>query len=158
MLVEAVTDETGKIFSQEIPSVTSSVLEMIAELDFSDERIRDILDRLSISADAKSLLYAISKTTLRVGQTIVKIGRKIIDCIVRLIEEFPNAGLGIVIGGILGYLVSAIPVIGFLLGAVVTPLFAAIGFAGGAFLDVHDKLLARRITEMNRKFDAFSGK
>ena len=31
------------------------------------------------------------------------------------------------------------------------------GFGGGALLDVHDKLLARRIAAMNKRFEPFAG-
>jgi len=157
MLVEAIAKGPGQTFSEEIPSITSSILEMFADLDFTDKKIKEVLDRLNVSADAKSALYAVSKATLRIGQTVVKIGRKIIDCIVKLIEEFPTAGLGLIIGGILGFLVGAIPVLGFLLGPIVTPIFMAIGIVGGVAMDIHDKLLAKRIAEINRKFAPLAG-
>jgi hypothetical protein len=155
MHIEGTNPETGETFGAEAPGLTSSILNAIADLDVSDERIREIIDQLDISADAKSALYAISKVTVRAGQMVVKIGRKIMDIIVALFEEFPNAGFGAIFGAIIGFLLSTIPIIGQILGPIVTPVLISLGLVIGAKTDIHDSNLAKKISIANQQFSAF---
>ncbi|MFC1560488.1 hypothetical protein ACFL3W_00930 [Pseudomonadota bacterium] len=155
MQIEGTNPEDGTTFTAEAPGLTSSILSAIADLDFSDERIREIIDQLDVSADTKSALYSVSRVTVRVGQTIVKIGRKIIDTIIALFEEFPNAGFGAIFGAIIGFLISAIPIIGQIFGPLVTPVLISYGLAVGAKDDIRNKDLARKIAMANQQFSSF---
>ena len=118
----------------------------------SDEDIKRLIDNLNISADAKSLLYAFSKATIKAGQFVLKIGRKIIDFVCLLFKEFPNATFGMIFGAIVGFLLSAIPILGVVLGPIVTPLAIVFGLIIGVPQDIRDKALARKIAEANAVF------
>jgi hypothetical protein len=155
MRVEGENPETGETFDFEAPGLTASILKAIADLDFSDERIREIIDQLDVSADAKSSIYAVSRVTVKVGRTVVRIGRKILDVIVKLFEEYPNAGFGAIFGAIVGYLISTIPVFGQIIGPVVTPIFISLGLVIGAIKDISDSSLANKIAAANQQFTAF---
>jgi hypothetical protein len=157
MHAEALSPDGKKKFSGELPSITSEVLAMIADLDYSDDKLKSIIERMDVSADAKSLFYAIAKTTIRVGSAIVRIGRKIIDCVIKVFEEFPNAGMGLILGGILGVLIGTIPIIGVALGALATPLLSAYGMVLGLKQDVSDKALIARMNRVNMEFNSLKG-
>lgn len=156
MQIEGTNPETGETITAEAPGLTSSILSAIADLNVSDERIREIIDQLDVSADAKSALYAVSKVTLKAGQVIVKIGRKILDIIVALFEEFPNAGFGAIFGAIIGFLISTIPIFGQILGPIITPILMSLGLVIGAVTDIHDSNLAKKIALANQHLSAFS--
>jgi hypothetical protein len=155
MYVETEPLGTNGSFGAEIPSVTSEILLMIADLEYSDEKMKSLIDRLDISADGKSLVYAISKTTIRAGRVIVRIGRKIVDCVLRVFNEFPGAGFGLILGGILGVLVASIPVIGAALSQFAVPLLAMFGMVVGLKQDIRDRALINRVATINKKFEAF---
>ena len=155
MRIDGKNPENGETITAEAPGLTASILCAIADLDASDDRIREIIDQLDVSADAKSALYSVSKVTVRAGQTIVKIGRKIIDIIVTLFEEFPNAGFGAIFGAIIGSLVSTIPIFGQIFGPLLTPIFISFGIVMGAIIDIQDKLLVKKITAANLELSSF---
>ena len=155
MRIEGTDPQTGETITAEAPGLTSSILSAIADLDVSDDRIREIIDQLNVSADAKSALYLVSKVVVKVGQTVVRIGRKIMDIIVALFEEFPNAGFGAIFGAIIGFLLSTIPVIGQLLGPIVTPVLISFGLVIGAKHDIQNSDLARKIAKANQQFSSF---
>ena len=92
---------------------------------------------------------------VKVGQTVVRIGRKIMDIIVALFEEFPNAGFGAIFGAIIGFLVSTIPVIGQIFGPLVTPVLISYGLVIGAKHDIRNKDLAGKIAMANQQFSSF---
>jgi hypothetical protein len=145
--------ETGEIYEEEIQEPSPSFLDEITSLELSDEKIRRMIDNLSVSADVKSLLYKFSKATVKVGQVIVKIGRKIIDFVGLVFKEYPNATFGLIFGAIAGFLVGAIPLIGAALGAIFTPIAMALGLVGGLKEDLQNAALKRRITEINATFE-----
>jgi len=155
MRIEGINPETGESINAEAPGLTYSILNAITDLDFSDEKIKEIIDQLDVSADAKSALYAVSRVTVKVGQSVVKIGRKIMDIIVALFEEFPNAGFGAIFGAIIGFLLSTVPIIGQIIGPVVTPIFISLGLVIGVISDIHDNNLAKKIAKANQQFSAF---
>ena len=155
MRIDGKNPENGETITAEAPGLTSSILSAIADLDASDDRIREIIDQLGVSADAKSALYSVSRVTVRAGQTIVKIGRKIIDIIVTLFEEFPNAGFGAIFGAIIGFLVSTIPIFGQIFGPLLTPIFISFGIVMGAITDIQDKMLVKKIAAANLELSSF---
>ncbi len=121
--------DSGKTVSREVPDPPPSLLEFLRKQDWSDAQIAALIDRLSLSADAKANLVMFTKATLKIGKTIVKIGRKIIDMVFSLLRHFPAMGFAVIFALFLGALISAIP----LIGAVIGPLAMTIaGIAGVA--------------------------
>lgn len=145
MKVNGVEPNTGNEVEIEIERPGKGFFEAMADFDMSDESIRRMIDNLNISADAKSLLYSFSKATIRVGEHIIKIGRKILDAVCHTFKQFPNTTFGMVFGAIAGILISSIPILGQLLGPIVTPIFVALGAGIGRWEDFQDKMLERKI-------------
>ncbi|MBU3069396.1 hypothetical protein KOI40_06150 [Aestuariicella sp. G3-2] len=152
MKVQAVDSKTGKTVEKDLPSLSASFIGAMTDLEFSDEKIKRIISLMDISADAKSVLYSVSAVTIRIGQNVVKIGRKIIDGIAMLFEEFPNAAWGVVLGAIFGALISLVPMIGVALGAIIAPISMAYGLVKGLDEDLADKKLTRKIREMSQAY------
>lgn len=109
--------------------------------------VRRYLDRLELSADAKSVLRQTADVTLRIGDRIVAIGRKIIAVALSLVRISPNAVFGVVMALIVSTLVAAVPVVGGLLAALVGPLLMAFGLTMGAVIDMKTGLIATRLDE-----------
>lgn len=154
MIVEGINPETGEKIQVEVSGFNEGNIEDLSVFKVSDADIKQTIDGLDISADSKSLLYSMSKTTIKAGQYIIKIGRKIIDGICRLFKEFPNASFGMIFGAIAGFLIIAIPFIGAFLSSVVTPLLIIFGMVKGISEDIKDKALERKISEVRGEFSS----
>jgi hypothetical protein len=152
MLVQGVNPETGETYQVESDKVDQEFIKKMSLFDISDADIKRTIDNLNISADAKSLLYSFSSATIKAGEFIIKIGRKIIDYICELLQKFPNATFGLIFGAIAGFLITTIPLLGAVLGALLTPILMAFGMLGGLKEDLKDKELERKISEINAKF------
>jgi hypothetical protein len=157
MIVEGVNPETREKIQLNSDKIDRDFIESMTIFNKTDADIKRLIESLDISADAKSLLYSFSSATIKAGEYIVKIGKKIIDYICRILEEFPNATFGLVFGAIAGFLVSTIPILGVVLGALLTPILMAFGLIGGLAEDLKDKALQRKISEINRKFTPLRG-
>lgn len=106
----------------------------------------DRIDRMEMSADAKALLRDLARITIRVGEVVVAIGRKVVDFAFELMKAFPNSIFGVIVGLIVAALVSSVPVI----GALLAPLAVAFGLAKGALEDVKDSGLRGRVADLER--------
>jgi len=145
MIVEAVEPESGKTMQMECAAESEGEIRDLLSFDLSEVLLKKRIDALAISADAKSILFTIAKTTIRVGSMVVKIGRKVLDTITTILAEFPMASTGTIFGAIFGYLVTSVPIIGFVFGPFIGALAIAFGFAVGAIQDMGNKALERRI-------------
>jgi hypothetical protein len=147
MKASGVSPNSGQEVELEIQDPGCDFFKELATLDLSDQKIKQMIDNLNVSADTKSLLYKLSKTTITIGKNVARIGRKIIDVVCYTAREFPMATFGVIFGGIVGTLISSIPILGQILGPIVTPILMALGFTSGAFLDFQDKMLERKIAK-----------
>jgi len=152
MKIIATNPETGAEFQAESKSITSEFIAMMANFEMTDEGIKRVIDNLDVSADVKSLLYTFSKATIKAGEYVLKVGRKIIDFVCTLFREYRNASFGLIFGAIAGILISMVPIIGCVLGSVVTPILILMGMANGLYEDMKDKQLERKIAEITSKF------
>ncbi len=152
MKIEGKNPESGEHLEIESERADESFIKAMLERDFSDDAFRRLIDNLNVSADAKAALFAFSKATLKVGNAVIKIGRKIIELVFSIYREFPSASFGTILGAIAGVLVTSIPILGAVLGPLFTPLAMLFGLLAGVAEDIKDKALARRIVEANAKF------
>ena len=137
MQIHARDPESGREFSGVADGLDEATINgFFNTFDVSDEGLRKWIGGLPFSADAKAILYRIASATIRAGEFVIKIGRKILEVIYHLVREFPNATFGLIIGAVLGSLVASIPIIGFVIGPFITVLAMAIGVAWGAKEDV----------------------
>ena len=148
MKVEAQDPESGRKFTGVANDLSENVIDdFFNSLNLSDEEIRSWISRLEISADAKTVLYKIANATIRAGQLVIKIGRKILEFVSFLLREYPGATFGSIIAVVIGSLVTSIPIIGAVIGPLFTTLAMIIGLTVGAWQDVKDKALKYRIQQ-----------
>lgn len=152
MNITGKNSETGEEFSIESEKVDSDFINSMSIFEMADDAVKRLIDNLDVSADAKKLLYKFSQITIKAGEMIVKIGRKIIDFVCKIYKEFPSATFGIIFGAIVGLLVSTIPILGAVLGAFFTPIAMIFGLLSGLKEDIKDKNLVRKIAEANKQF------
>lgn len=158
MIVEAVEPETGKTIQMECAAESEDEIRDLLSFDLSEETLKKRIDSLAVSADVKSVLFTIAKTTIRVGSLVLNIGRKVLDMITKILGEFPMAGAGTIFGAIFGYLVTSVPIIGFVFGPFIGTLAIAFGFAAGAMQDFGNKALERRIKSAVVSFETLKPK
>lgn len=124
--------------------------------EFTQKQVRNTIDNLNISADAKVQLYSFSETSIDVvagaGKTVIWIGRKIMDVVIFLVREFPNASFGVIFCAVVGHLIGLIPIIGFLFGPLIGAIMMAFGLVHGTAQDLRDKNIERRLAEMCGQF------
>ena len=158
MIVEAVEPETGKTIQLDCAAESEDEIRDLLSFDLSEDSLKKRINSLAVSADIKSVLFTIAKTTIRVGSLVVKIGRKVLDIITKILAEFPMASTGMIFGAVFGYLVSSIPIIGFVFGPFVGAIAIAFGFALGAMQDIGNKALDRRVRSAVVSFDVLKPK
>jgi len=143
---------TGKTIEVEIPDENLEALQALTQDRVSDTKLQSYIDNLDLPADAKALIASILKTAVRVGEMVIRIGKKIVEIVIMIVSKFPNATFGLVLGLIVGALVTSIPLIGGLLGAFVLPIAAAFGLATGYMDDLRDNSLAKKVAEVSAMF------
>ena len=143
---------TGKTIEVEIPDENLEALKALTQDRVSDTKLQSYIDNLDLPADAKALIASILKTAVRVGEMVIRIGKKIVEIVIMIVSKFPNATFGLVLGLIVGALVTSIPLIGGLLGAFVLPIAAAFGLATGYMNDLRDNSLAKKVAEASTMF------
>ena len=119
-------------------------------------KAKDFIDRTNLSADMKALLYDIAKFTIKVGEVVVAIGRRVLDIAKRLIKKFPNMTLGVVVAVALTTLlgIAAWPLIGGLL----SKLLVLLGLAAGAVMDIRQGALKHEMDEVEAEFSPLTAK
>ena len=127
MEVEFIDAQTGKLTRKKLPDPPMSFLEAIKSEQWTDQQIDAFIGRLDISADAKANLASFAKVTVKVGREVVRIGRKIVDVLFSFLRHFPGVGFGVIFAVVISTLLSAIPLIGAILGPVASTLIIAFG-------------------------------
>lgn len=147
----------GQDIEVEIALENLEDLQTLAQDRISDSKLHSYIDNLDISADAKALIASILKATVRVGEIVIRIGKRILEIVIMFTTRFPNASFGFLLGILVGALVSSIPLIGGLLGSFVLPIAAAFGLASGYMDDIHDQRLAHKVADATAMFQPLNG-
>ncbi len=123
----------------------------------SKQAIRERIESLAISADAKAILLDIAGTTIDVGGKLIQAGRKILSFVFAMVQRFPNTTFGALIGFVLTALVSTVPLLGPVLGALLGPLLIALGIGMGALADLNgNRAFVARVERLEKDFNALS--
>ncbi len=159
MAMEAVAEdvETGEKITVKISDDDYQELKSLAQDKVSDSKLQFYIDNLEMSADAKALIASILKTAIKVGDLVVRVGKRIVELAVMMTAKFPHATFGLILGLLIGVLITAIPIFGPILGSLVVPLAAAFGLARGYSEDLQDLSLKRKIAEASAMFNPLNG-
>lgn len=152
MKVSIIDEQTGKEIQNEIPEPQPEFFSFVRETQLHEDQISSTIDQMNVSADIKSILHSFSKTTIRAGKVILKIGRKIIDFIFALMKSFPNITFGVIFGLVVGMLITSIPLLGILLGGLVTKLAVLFGFGLGSKMEFDSGDLGQRVESLIAEF------
>lgn len=131
---------------------TTDLITFVNSTERSDAQILRRIDSLSLSADAKALLADLLKFGAEVGAVVLRIGRKVLDFVLSLIQQFPQLGFAMVLAAVLATLLSMVPVLGGLLSSVLTPLALVLGVSWGALKEYETGDLADRVKEFAARF------
>lgn len=132
------------------------VVSFINSTERSDSQILRQIESLSISADAKALLADLLKLATRVGQAVLRIGRKIIDFVLSLMRAFPHMGFLVVVAVVVTVLIAMVPVIGVALASVLGPLFLALGIVVGGAVEFQSPDLEARVRDFATGFSGMN--
>ncbi len=148
---------SGEKIEVDVSDENLEALSSLAQDNVSNSKLQSYIDNLDMSADAKVLIGSILKTTVKVGDLIIRVGKRLVELVVMIVSKFPNATFGLILGLLVGALVAAIPLFGAILGAFVMPIAAIFGLAKGYIDDCKDLALARKIAEAVAMFQPLNG-
>lgn len=119
-------------------------------------KIKAYLDSTSLSADLKALLYDLAGFTVKIGEAVVAIGRRIISMAMWLVENVPNTLLGVAVALALTTLIGAVPVIGGAFALVLSKLLLLIGVTAGAIEDIRQHAMKEAMDRFAMQFAPFN--
>ncbi len=157
MIINATNPETGEKIEIEAPDLSQDELERLIKSYKTVDEIHRYLNNLDISADAKILLSKILSTTMKVGDKIVEIGKKILEIIINLAGKYPNTTFGLVAALLVNALVSSIPLFGQLFGLFIAPLLIAFGLVAGFSADMKNSSITEAVAEAVQAFSPLKG-
>ena len=133
--------------------VTNSFSEVLADFEKVPtlRGLQEKVDRLPISADAKSILMYVAKVTLAVGGKVIAFGRKILAFAIELAGKFQNVIFGVVIALIMAAVLATLPLLGPAISALLTPLLLALGLGRGAIEDFKNMSVQREIDGLKQR-------
>jgi tetrahydromethanopterin S-methyltransferase subunit B len=133
--------------------VTNSFSEVLADFEKVPtlRGLQEKVDRLPISADAKSILMDVAKVTLAVGGKVIAFGRKILAFAIELAGKFQNVIFGVVIALIMAAVLATLPLLGPAISALLTPLLLALGLGRGAIEDFKNMSVQREIDGLKQR-------
>ena len=97
MKAEAVNEATSERVTVELSDEQVEQLGFLERELLSDRRLDQYIDNLDISADAKALLASMMHTSIRIGDKILRIGKRILEIVMALVKQFPNAAFGLIL-------------------------------------------------------------
>lgn len=117
-------------------------------------KIADALDRMSLSADTKALLMDLAAVTVKAGEFVVNLGRKILTLALAVVQAFPGTIFGTVVAVVVAALIAGFPVIGAAIAVFLKPLLVTYGLTVGALSDLRDPLWSDRLGDLEAKLSS----
>lgn len=125
-------------------------------------KIKSFLDNSDLSADLKALLYDVARVTVKIGEAVVAIGRRVFEIACALISKFPNLTLGtlvgIVVATVIGGTLGAITIAGTApfagLAALLSKLVVLLGVGKGFIDDLRNNAAKGEMDRVSAQFSA----
>ena len=121
-------------------------------------KIKSFLDNSDLSADLKALLYDVAKVSVKIGEAVVAIGRRIFEIASVLGSKFPNLTIGILVGLTVAAVISStlgtVPVIGVGLAAILSKLVVLLGVGKGFIDDLRNNAARTEMDRVSAQFNA----
>ena len=122
MRAEAVNPATGERISVEIPVEELDRLIRAARPRVYKKTLERMIGNLALPAEVKILLDSSMNATVKIGNVVVYIGRRVLEIVFDLCQRYPNFSFAVVMC-LVGEL---LPMVGPWLASILGPLFAAI--------------------------------
>jgi hypothetical protein len=132
------------------------VVTFINTTEYSDAQILRQIESLSVSADAKALLADLLNLATRVGQSVLRVGRKIIDFVLSMVRAFPHMGFAAMVAMVVTALIAMVPFIGLALASVIGPLALALGIVVGGAVEFQSPDLEARVRNFAARFSGLT--
>ena len=158
MKTEAIDSEGNKIVVEIEDDKVKQLYEEFKSRGQPKRELNRIIANLEISADAKALIKSIMDAMIKVGDVVLRIGKRIVEIVFDIVKRFPNATFGLVLGVILSVLITSIPIIGAILGAVLTPILIAFGLGAGFMNDMKESRIVQVVKDETASFEPLKGK
>ena len=133
-----ITKETIQTELEKLPRLDEHAFLYLAKNEkfLSNAAYENFIDRLDVSDNWKVFLRSLIRMTKKICDSVVEVGKVVLNIIIDGVRRFPHAVGGAVIGLILGMLLWAIPLLGPFLSSIVAPLLATMGGLVGLVMDV----------------------
>lgn len=82
-------------------------LEALHDVSQPKSKIRKIIERMEISADAKALLFSLNDKVVKIGKILLPVGRAILGAALELLKLFPTLSLALILSKFLPLLLPA---------------------------------------------------
>ena len=128
-----------------LPAPQPASAATVTPAGLTDQEIARFIDRMKISADAKARLMALARVTMKVGRKVTRIGHRIISVLISFARSFPAISFGVIFAFVVGTLLSAVPILGSVLGPIAMTLGTALGVLVGAHTDIQNADFASRV-------------
>ena len=115
-------------------------------------KIVQLIERTNLSADMKALLSDLARLTIKIGGKILAIGRKILTFIFDVVKLLPGITLGVLAAIVISSIIGAIPIIGAVLAAFLSPILLAAGISLGALKDMTNDKLGEKLDKLIGSF------
>lgn len=120
-------------------------------------KIKSTLDNSNLSADLKALIYDVAKVTIKIGETVIAIGRRILEIASALVSKFPNLTMGTLVGltiaAVISSLLGGLPIIGGL-AALLSKLVVLLGAGKGFIDDLRENAAKVEMDRVTAQFNA----
>jgi hypothetical protein len=128
------------IDDEEIIIDTNTILDSKIGPEESNENLKKRINRLNLKKEDKGLLASLIRKTARIRGQIVQVGKVALKFILSLAEKFPHTLCALIVGIVIKLLLSAIPLLGVILGPVLGSMIVVALVMVGVALDLYNIL------------------
>jgi len=157
MKTEAIDSDGKKIIVEIEDDKVNQLYEELKSRGRPKREINRMIDNLEISADAKALIKSIMDTVIKVGDVVLRIGKRIVEIVFDVVKRFPGTTLGLVLGVILSVLIDSIPIIGAILAPLLAPVLIAFGLGIGFMKDMRGNPIVQTVKDETSSFEPLKG-
>jgi histone H3/H4 len=143
------------------PKTFKEAMELI-QISPTLRTIKSYIDKTNFSADVKAMLYDIAKSTVKIGEKVIAIGRYIFSLASEIATRFPNLVLATIVALIAAALLTstlgAVTIGGKAifagLASVLSKLMVAIGVTKGFLEDLRNNTVKTEVDHIATQFEA----